>query len=59
MPIAIQCPFYQYETRGKYLCEGAEIQFRDRMVRRTVVYTCCADDWHSCPIAKALEKKYE
>lgn len=59
MPKAIQCPFFQYEAGSRYLCEGAEIQFRDRDTRGAMLCAYCAGDWRSCPIAQALARKYE
>lgn len=62
MPMAMQCPYWMFTGRkGASVCEASEVSFRDTAVRRAYLRTFCASaaGWRRCPMAQALNEKYE
>ena len=61
MPVAAECPYYQYEKNGVTHCECMQIRFPDVKARREILYGYCAhpQNYRSCPFKRAMDGYYE
>lgn len=61
----VKCPFYSWEEGKKLCCEGVnacssvQITFTNKEQRRAYEKMRCKMAWRECPLAQALEKKWE
>lgn len=64
----VTCPFYSWERGKQMCCEGVtgrtsessiQITFQSRSMLRRYERFRCKKDWKNCPLAQALEKKWE
>ena len=56
------CPYYKRERTALHLqCEGGNLRFGDKLMRRELVYGFCAhpEGHKSCAIKQALDHYYE
>lgn len=65
MPLAMLCPFFKKEKDAtatlpaRLNCEGGTLNYRDRQMRRDLVYKMCAGDYQSCQIYQLLTESYD
>ena len=64
----VVCPFYRHETQTKIMCEelieganSSETPFSSSADKREYKRQFCEDvgKWKNCPLAQALNAKYE
>lgn len=61
----VKCPFYSWEEGLKLCCEGmntdcsVQVTFTTKQTRREYEKNFCKKGWKSCPLAQALEKKWD
>ena len=55
------CPFFEREKNGRLYCECCRLDFKDKLMRRELVYRFCAhtEQYKDCEIYKALCRYYE
>lgn len=61
-----RCPFYAGERGAWISCEGVmeeslstHVIFADKKSRAEAAVTLCCGDWEECPLARAINRKYE
>lgn len=56
-----ECPFFGSLKKGTLNCEAATVRFKDQAAMKAWLDRRCSDQpgWKDCPMAKAIEKKYE
>lgn len=61
----VKCPFYSWEEGKKLCCEGVnafssvQLTFTTKEQRRSYERVICKKSWNTCPLAQALERKWE
>ena len=55
------CPFFRWDERRQFHCEGGCIAFRDRttFAEYTQRFCCSVGNWESCTLTEALERQYD
>ena len=55
------CPFFRWDQRGRFHCEGGCVAFEDRETygEYTEKYCCSVEGWEDCTLAQALTRQYD